>query len=75
MTATVTASSDRIVAATASMPLNMIRGFFCSPTNAALVGADVDLRLGSLPRALSAERFDVVVCNPPCMPVGTSVSR
>jgi release factor glutamine methyltransferase len=32
----------------------------CTRTNAALVGVDVDLRLGSLPRALSAGPLDVV---------------
>ena len=30
----------------------------------------MDLRLGALPHALTAGPFDVVVCNPPYMPVG-----
>jgi len=45
------------------------RAVLCSRSNAALAGVDVDLRLGALPQALSAGPFDVVVCNPPYVPV------
>jgi release factor glutamine methyltransferase len=46
------------------------RAVLCSRTNAALAGVDMDLRLGALPHAVSAGPFDVVVCNPPYVPVG-----
>lgn len=45
------------------------RAVQCSQANAAAAGVDVDVRVGSLPDALSCAPFDVVVSNPPYVPV------
>jgi release factor glutamine methyltransferase len=46
------------------------RAVLCSRANATVVGVDVDVRLGGLTHALSAGPFDVVLCNPPYVPIG-----
>lgn len=48
----------------------------CTQANALAAQVDVDARLGSWTQALEHEPFDVVVCNPPYVPVapGTSAS-
>jgi len=45
------------------------RAVQCSQTNAAAAGVDVDVRRGSLSDALACGPFDVVVSNPPYVPV------
>ena len=47
----------------------------CSRTNAELVGVDIDVRLGTLTDALIAGPFDVVLCNPPYLPVGPNAEQ
>ncbi|MBV8928735.1 MAG: methyltransferase [Mycobacteriaceae bacterium] len=46
------------------------RAVRCSRANARAAGVAVDVRLGSLTDALSAGPYDVVVSNPPYVPVG-----
>ena len=46
------------------------RAVRCSRSNAHAAGVDVDVRLGSLTAALACGPYDVVVCNPPYVPVG-----
>ncbi|MFZ0835433.1 MAG: methyltransferase, partial [Mycobacterium sp.] len=45
------------------------RAVQCSQANAGAAGVDVDARVGSLPDALNCGPFDVVVSNPPYVPV------
>lgn len=40
----------------------------CARRNAAALGADVDVRLGSFADAAALDPFDVVLCNPPYVP-------
>lgn len=42
----------------------------CTQANALAAQVDVDARLGSWTQALEHEPFDIVVCNPPYVPVG-----
>jgi release factor glutamine methyltransferase len=46
------------------------RAVLCSLGNAQAAGVDVNVRLGSLERALASGPYDVVVSNPPYVPVG-----
>lgn len=46
------------------------RAVSCSRANADMVGVDVGIRLGTLDHALAAGPFDLVVCNPPYVPMG-----
>jgi release factor glutamine methyltransferase len=50
------------------------RAVRCSRANAAAVGVDVNVRRGSLTSALACGPFDVVVSNPPYVPVGPETS-
>jgi release factor glutamine methyltransferase len=38
-------------------------------TRASVAGARIDIRLGSWTQALECAPFDVVACNPPCVPI------
>ena len=46
----------------------------CTQANAVAAQVDVDARLGSWTQALEYEPFDVVVCNPPYVPVAPETS-
>lgn len=46
----------------------------CTQANALAAQVDVDARLGSWIQALEHEPFDIVVCNPPYVPVGPETS-
>lgn len=46
----------------------------CTRANALAAQVDVDARLGSWTQALEDEPFDVVVCNPPYVPVAPETS-
>ena len=46
------------------------RAVRCSRANARAAGLDVDVRLGSLSSAVASGPYDVVVTNPPYVPVG-----
>lgn len=46
----------------------------CTQVNALAAQVDVDARLGSWTQALEHEPFDVVVCNPPYVPVAPETS-
>ncbi len=46
------------------------RAVRCSQTNASAAGVEVDVRIGSLSDALACGPFDVVLSNPPYVPVG-----
>jgi release factor glutamine methyltransferase len=46
------------------------RAVHCSRTNAQSLGVDIDVRMGSLSDALACGPFDVVLSNPPYVPVG-----
>ncbi|MGV0810270.1 HemK2/MTQ2 family protein methyltransferase [Mycolicibacterium setense] len=46
----------------------------CTQANALAAQVDVDARLGSWTQALEHEPFDVVVCNPPYVPVAPDTS-
>jgi release factor glutamine methyltransferase len=50
------------------------RAVQCSQANAGAAGVDVDVRLGTLSDALACAPFDVVVSNPPYVPVGPDSS-
>jgi release factor glutamine methyltransferase len=45
------------------------RAVRCSQANAAVAGVEIDVRMGSLSDALACGPFDVVVSNPPYVPV------
>ncbi|MGA5542136.1 HemK2/MTQ2 family protein methyltransferase [Mycobacterium sp. NPDC051198] len=46
----------------------------CTQANALAAQVDVDARLGSWTQALEHEPFDIVVCNPPYVPVAPETS-
>lgn len=46
----------------------------CAQANAGAAGVDVDVRLGTLSDALACAPFDVVVSNPPYVPIGPDSS-
>ncbi len=46
------------------------RAVHCTQANALAAQVDVDARLGSWTQVLEQEPFDIVVCNPPYVPVG-----
>jgi release factor glutamine methyltransferase len=46
------------------------RAVRCSRSNAVATGVDVDVQIGSLTRAVASGPYDVVVSNPPYVPVG-----
>jgi release factor glutamine methyltransferase len=50
------------------------RAVRCARNNASAAGVEVDVRQGSLSDALAGRPFDVVVSNPPYVPVNTAAS-
>jgi release factor glutamine methyltransferase len=46
----------------------------CARANTRAVGVEVHVRVGSLARALASGPYDIVVCNPPYVPVGSQAA-